>query len=71
MLNLAVNARNAMPNGGMILVRAQNAPRVGSSGEGDHVSLSVTDTDTGMTPEIQARVFEPFLTPKDIGKGRG
>jgi signal transduction histidine kinase/CheY-like chemotaxis protein len=71
-LNLAVNARDAMPNGGTITVRAENDP--GSKVDnltGDYVRLSVTDTGTGMTPEVQARVFEPFFTTKDIGKGSG
>jgi CheY-like chemotaxis protein len=71
MLNLAVNARDAMPNGGTIVVRAQNM----AAGQGDVVRnlvrLSVIDTGTGMTPEVQARVFEPFFTTKDVGKGSG
>ncbi|MDB5706161.1 MAG: histidine kinase [Sphingomonas bacterium] len=70
MLNLAVNARDAMPNGGTIVVRARNAPGNGTPGD-DLVRLSVTDTGTGMSREIQARVFEPFFTTKDIGKGSG
>lgn len=69
-LNLAVNARDAMPNGGTIKVRAQNLPRAGRSRK-DRVVLSVSDPGTGMTPEVKARVFEPFYTTKDIGKGSG
>jgi signal transduction histidine kinase/CheY-like chemotaxis protein len=66
-LNLAVNARDAMPNGGTIEVEAKNAPSEG----GDLVRLSVKDTGTGMSQEVQTRVFEPFFTTKDIGKGSG
>ncbi|MBC9033849.1 response regulator [Sphingomonas sp. JC676] len=67
-LNLAVNARDAMPSGGTILVRTQNVPDdVGA----DRVQLSITDSGTGMSREVQARVFEPFYTTKDIGKGSG
>jgi signal transduction histidine kinase/ActR/RegA family two-component response regulator len=71
-LNLAVNARDAMPTGGRITVRAENCPgcRVGGL-SGDYVCLSITDTGTGMSPEVRARVFEPFFTTKDVGKGSG
>jgi signal transduction histidine kinase/ActR/RegA family two-component response regulator len=71
-LNLAVNARDAMPNGGVIVVRGEN---LGGLNEdqiaGDFVRLSVVDTGVGMTPEIMSRVFEPFFTTKDVGKGSG
>jgi signal transduction histidine kinase/CheY-like chemotaxis protein len=71
-LNLAVNARDAMPNGGSITVRGENCPGHELDNlTGDHVRLSVIDTGTGMTPDVQARVFEPFFTTKDIGKGSG
>jgi signal transduction histidine kinase len=71
-LNLAVNARDAMPNGGTIVIRCENVAD-GSEVDlkGDHVRVSVIDTGTGMTPEIQARAFEPFYTTKDVGKGSG
>ena len=71
-LNLAVNARDAMPNGGTIIVRGENLPDL-NDGEiaGDYVRLSVVDTGVGMPPEIITRVFEPFFTTKDIGKGSG
>ncbi|WP_336491942.1 ATP-binding protein [Methylobacterium nigriterrae] len=69
-LNLAVNARDAMPAGGTIVVRAENVP-ASPSAVGDFVRLSVIDTGTGMPPEVKARVFEPFFTTKDIGKGSG
>jgi signal transduction histidine kinase/ActR/RegA family two-component response regulator len=71
-LNLAVNARDAMPNGGTIIVRAENcAALIGDCLNGDYVRLSVSDTGTGMPPEVLARVFEPFYTTKEIGKGSG
>ena len=71
-LNLAVNARDAMPNGGTILVRGENLPDVSEEEiSGDYVRLSVIDTGTGMSPEILSRVFEPFFTTKEIGKGSG
>jgi CheY-like chemotaxis protein len=71
-LNLTVNARDAMPDGGPIVVRTENRPMAEIDGLiGDFVIVSVTDTGTGMPPEIQARVFEPFFTTKDVGKGSG
>jgi PAS domain S-box-containing protein len=71
-LNLAVNARDAMPNGGQIVIRAENAPNLADEElQGDFVRLSVRDTGTGMSPEVMARVFEPFFTTKEIGKGSG
>lgn len=71
-LNLAVNARDAMPKGGVITLRGENLPGL-DEGEirGDYVRLSVIDTGTGMSPEVLARVFEPFFTTKDVGKGSG
>jgi len=71
-LNLAVNARDAMPNGGTITVQAENCRALGDDGfDGDYVRLSVSDTGSGMTREVLAHVFEPFYTTKDIGKGSG
>ena len=67
-LNLAVNARDAMPHGGTIVVRAQNVVDEAAT---DFVRLSFADTGIGMTPEVQARVFEPFYTTKEVGKGSG
>lgn len=72
LLNLAVNARDAMPSGGTIEIRAENVPDCREDGlAGDFVSLSVVDTGTGMTEAVKARVFEPFFTTKDVGKGSG
>lgn len=71
-LNLTLNARDAMPNGGQILIRAENVPDLADEElRGDFVRLSVSDTGTGMPPEVMARVFEPFFTTKGIGKGSG
>ncbi|WIW45003.1 response regulator [Bradyrhizobium sp. 62B] len=71
-LNLAVNARDAMPNGGTIVVRGENLPGLKDDPiSGDYVRLSVVDTGIGMAPDILSRVFEPFFTTKDVGKGSG
>ncbi|HEY6729353.1 MAG TPA: response regulator [Polyangiaceae bacterium] len=78
-LNLALNARDAMPNGGTLLFTSENVELDGSFqselgfpvGPGSYVKLSVTDSGTGMTPEVQRRMFEPFFTTKAKGKGTG
>ncbi|WP_315785833.1 MULTISPECIES: response regulator [unclassified Bradyrhizobium] len=71
-LNLAVNARDAMPSGGTIMVRAENLSNWKDDEiAGDYVRLSVIDAGTGMTDEVRLRVFEPFFTTKDVGKGSG
>ena len=71
-LNLAFNARDAMPKGGEIVLSARNVEnwREGDT-VGDFVRLEVRDTGTGMSEAIKARVFEPFFTTKEIGKGSG
>ena len=72
LLNLCVNARDAMPAGGTITVAASNAPDLAQDAlQGDFVTLSVRDDGVGMPPDILARVFEPFFTTKEIGKGSG
>jgi len=68
-LNIAVNARDAMPNGGTIAITARNLP--GSGDEEDRVALSVRDEGTGMPPELIDKVFEPFFTTKGVGHGTG
>jgi len=71
-LNLAVNARDAMPDGGSILIEASNAPGETVLGiTGDFVRLTVTDSGTGIPEEVRTRVFDPFFTTKEIGKGSG
>jgi signal transduction histidine kinase len=77
-INLAVNARDAMPNGGKLSIATSNAEippdsrrKNGRESENGHVMLSVTDTGMGMTREVQQRVFEPFFTTKEQGKGTG
>ena len=71
-LNLCVNARDAMPGGGAITITAENVEACGGDGmQTDCVKLSVTDTGCGMPPEVLARVFEPFFTTKDVSKGSG
>ena len=76
-INLAVNARDAMPDGGTLTIATRNAPlRPGEPAPAslppdDYVCLSIIDGGTGMTPEVLARAFEPFFTTKDVGKGTG
>jgi PAS domain S-box-containing protein len=71
-LNLCVNARDAMPQGGTVTIAARNRPDIHEYGlTGDFVELSVTDTGEGMDAETVARCLEPFYTTKGIGKGSG
>jgi PAS domain S-box-containing protein len=71
-VNLALNARDAMPDGGQLAIRLENR-RVdqGEVEPGDYVELTVTDTGTGMPVEVLKRAFEPFFTTKGVGKGTG
>src|SRR5215831_3508195 len=76
LLNLGVNARDAMPNGGRLRVAARNLSfRYGDAESkglsGDFVAVILSDTGTGMTPEVQMRAFEPYFTTKEIGVGTG
>jgi two-component system cell cycle sensor histidine kinase/response regulator CckA len=78
LLNLAVNARDAMPRGGTLIIKTENVlmddelvRKYVSVNAGAHVMLTVSDTGHGMDAETQARVFEPFFTTKESGKGTG
>jgi PAS domain S-box-containing protein len=76
-LNLAINARDAMPNGGRVSITTQNASldadalADGEITPGRYASITVSDTGTGMPKDILARVCEPFFTTKEVGKGSG
>ena len=72
-LNLAINARDAMPEGGTLTISSRKR-RISEDPElepGTYVELSITDTGEGMTPEVLARAFDPFFTTKEVGKGTG
>ncbi len=77
-LNLCVNARDAMPAGGELKLRlgtitlpAAGVPATAETPPGNYVLLSVSDTGTGMSPEVQERIFDPFFTTKPLGQGTG
>lgn len=75
LLNLAVNARDAMPDGGSVTVQTQNVvdpviPEIVSA-QGPYAMITVTDTGAGMSAEVLSRVFEPFYTTKPVGEGSG
>ena len=78
LLNVCINARDAMPDGGRLVIEtanlrlgAQAARGMREAQPGDYAILSVTDTGTGMSPEVMARAFDPFFTTKPIGQGTG
>ena len=67
LMNLVVNARDAMPGGGTLTIETHNSPEA----DPPHVILQVTDSGAGMTAETKAHLFEPFFTTKEVGKGTG
>jgi PAS domain S-box-containing protein len=77
LLNLCINARDAMPDGGSLTIETANkwlddrAARERDLSPGQYISVCVTDTGTGMTPEVIARAFDPFFTTKPLGQGTG
>lgn len=78
LMNLTVNAKDAMPSGGRLLIQTSNSAATPTSGSpdastdpGEYAVLTVTDTGTGMSAEVQSHLFEPFYTTKEQGKGTG
>jgi two-component system, cell cycle sensor histidine kinase and response regulator CckA len=78
LINLCVNARDAMPGGGTILIKTRNVTSEDAAGfqqadlpSDDFVMVEVSDTGTGIPPEIMDKIFEPFFTTKEVGKGTG
>jgi signal transduction histidine kinase len=77
LLNLAINARDAMPDGGSIRIETANvtigegARKAEKPGPGDYVAVTLADSGTGMPPDVLARAFDPFFTTKPVGQGTG
>jgi PAS domain S-box-containing protein len=71
LINLVINARDAMPDGGVVTIRAKNLSSGDAPNPGDHVAITVTDTGVGIAPDVVSKVFDPFFTTKPVGKGTG
>jgi PAS domain S-box-containing protein len=75
LVNIALNARDAMPNGGALVITAENVGLTVEDTEsglhGEFVAVRMTDTGTGIAPDVLPRIFDPFFTTKDVGKGSG
>jgi len=71
LLNLVINARDAMPGGGTIMIGAQNTTIPAGDGAGDYVGVSISDAGTGIAPDVLHKIFDPFFTTKPVGKGTG
>ena len=71
LVNLVINARDAMPGGGVITIAAHNETTAGEAHIGGYVAISVQDAGTGIAPDLLSKIFDPFFTTKPIGKGTG
>jgi PAS domain S-box-containing protein len=71
MVNLVINARDAMPSGGTIAISAHNHTINEGRDAGEYIAISVEDTGTGIAPDILGKIFDPFFTTKPVGKGTG
>jgi PAS domain S-box-containing protein len=71
LVNLVINARDAMPDGGTIRISAENVTLNDETHEGDFVAIRVSDSGGGIAPDVLQKVFEPFFTTKPVGKGTG
>jgi PAS domain S-box-containing protein len=71
LVNLVINARDAMPGGGTIVIRTHNVTIPEGDGAGDYVGLSISDAGTGIAPDVLRKIFDPFFTTKPVGKGTG
>ena len=71
LVNLVINARDAMPTGGTITVAARDHAGSEETGEQDYIAITVSDTGVGIAPDVLAKIFDPFFTTKPVGKGTG